>query len=111
VDYMLQQMTRILDGLQVYPERMKENMERSFGLLYSQRVLLKLADKGLARQKAYEMVQRNAMTAWRERTAFRDLLAADPDVMAQLSREELDECFDPAWYLRNISTIYRRVGL
>jgi adenylosuccinate lyase len=90
---------------------MKENMERSFGLLYSQRVLLKLADKGLARQKAYEMVQRNAMTAWRERTAFRDLLAADPDVMAQLSREELDACFDPAWYLRNISTIYRRVGL
>jgi adenylosuccinate lyase len=111
VDYMLHQMTRILDGLQVYPERMKENMERSFGLLYSQRVLLKLADKGLARQQAYEMVQRNAMTAWRERTAFHDLLAADPEVMAQLSREELDECFDPAWYLRNIGTIYRRVGL
>jgi adenylosuccinate lyase len=86
-------------------------MERSFGLLFSQRVLLKLTDKGLARQKAYEMVQRNAMTAWRERTAFRDLLAADPDVMAQLSLEELDACFDAAWYLRNISTIYRRVGL
>jgi adenylosuccinate lyase len=51
------------------------------------------------------------MTAWRERTAFRDLLAADPDVMAQLSLEELDACFDAAWYLRNISTIYRRVGL
>src|SRR5882762_8904813 len=111
VDYMLHQMTRILDGLQVYPERMKENMERSFGLLFSQRVLLKLTDKGLARQKAYEMVQRNAMTAWRERTAFRDLLAADPEVMAHLSVEQLDACFDPAWYLRNISTIYRRVGL
>jgi adenylosuccinate lyase len=111
VDYMLHQMTRILEGLQVYPERMKENMERSFGLLFSQRVLLKLTDRGLARQQAYEMVQRNAMTAWRQRTPFRDLLAADPDVMARLSREELDECFDPAWYLRNISTIYRRVGL
>jgi len=108
---MLHQMTRILDGLQVYPERMKENMERSFGLLYSQRVLLKLADKGLARQKAYEMVQRNAMTAWRERTAFRESPGRGSDVMAQLSREELDACFDPAWYLRNISTIYRRVGL
>jgi len=111
VDYMLHQMTRILDGLQVYPERMKENMDRSFGLLFSQRVLLKLTDKGLARQKAYEMVQRNAMTAWRERTAFRDLLAADADVMARLDLRELDACFDPTWYLRNIGTIYRRVGL
>jgi adenylosuccinate lyase len=108
---MLHQMTRILAALQVYPERMRENMDRSFGLLFSQRVLLKLTAKGLARQVAYEMVQRNAMTAWRERTAFRDLLAADPDVTAQLSRQELDECFDPAWYLRNIGAIYRRVGL
>jgi adenylosuccinate lyase len=111
VDYMLHQMTRILDGLQVYPERMRENMDRSFGLLFSQRVLLKLTDKGLPRQQAYELVQRNAMAAWRERTAFRDLLAADPDVMTHLSRQELDGCFDPAWYLRNIDAIYRRVGL
>jgi adenylosuccinate lyase len=111
VDYMLHQMTRILDGLQIYPERMRENMERSFGLLFSQRVLLKLTDTGLARQKAYEMVQRNAMTAWRDRTAFRDLLAADSEVMARLSRAELDGCFDPAWYLRNVGAIYRRVGL
>jgi adenylosuccinate lyase len=111
VDYMLHQMTRILDGLQVYPDRMRENMERSFGLLYSQRVLLKLTDKGLPRQQAYEMVQRSAMTAWRERTAFRALLAADPDVMARLTPRELDECFDPAWYLRNVGAIYRRAGL
>ena len=111
VDYMLHQMTGILEGLQVYPERMRENMDRSFGLLFSQRVLLKLTETGLARQKAYELVQRNAMTAWRERTAFRDLLAADPEVMARLSRQELDACFDPAWYLRNIGAIYRRVGL
>ena len=107
VDYMLHQMTRILDGLQVYPERMKENMERSFGLLFSQRVLLKLTDKGLARQKAYEMVQRNAMTAWRERTAFRDLLAADPDVMAQLSlggaRRVLRSRVVPAQYQHDLS--------
>jgi adenylosuccinate lyase len=111
VDYMLHQMTGILEGLQVYEERMRENMDRSFGLLFSQRVLLKLTDTGLARQKAYELVQRNAMTAWRERTAFRDLLAADPEVMARLSRQELDACFDPMWYLRNIGAIYRRVGL
>src|SRR5262249_1287445 len=76
VDYMLSQMTRIVEGLVVNPERMKENMERSFGLMYSQRVLLKLADKGLPRQRAYELVQANAMRAWRERRALRPLPAA-----------------------------------
>ncbi len=111
VDYMLHQMTRIIDGLQVYPERMKENMARSFGLMFSQRVLLTLAEKGLPRQQAYELVQRNAMRAWRERAAFRDLLAADPDVMARLTPGELDSCFDPAWYLRNVDAIYRRAHL
>jgi adenylosuccinate lyase len=111
VDYMLDQMTRIIEGLQVYPQRMKENMERSFGLMFSQRVLLKLTDKGLPRQRAYELVQRNAMRAWRERAAFRDLLAADPEVMGHLPPAELDGCFDPAWYLRNVDAIYRRAGL
>lgn len=111
VDYMLDQMTRIVEGLQVYPQRMKENMERSFGLMFSQRVLLKLTDKGLPRQRAYELVQRNAMRAWRERAAFRDLLAADPEVMGHLTPAELDGCFDPAWYLRNVDAIYRRAGL
>ena len=67
LDYMLDQMTRIVGGLQVYPERMRENMDRSFGLMFSQRVLLRLADKGLPRQRAYDLVQRNAMRAWRER--------------------------------------------
>ncbi len=111
VDYMLHQMTRIIEGLAVYPDRMRENMGRSFGLIFSQRVLLKLADKGLARQVAYEVVQRNAMRAWRERIAFRDLLAAEPEVMDRLTPSELDECFDPAWQLRNVDAIYRRVGL
>ena len=111
VDYMLHQMTRIIEGLQVYPERMKENMDRSFGLIYSQRVLLKLAEKGLPRQAAYELVQRSAMRAWRERTAFRDLLAADPEIMAKLTPGELDACFDPTWYLRNVDAVFSRAGL
>ncbi len=111
VDYMLHQMTWILEGLDVYPERMRENFERSHGLIYSQRVLLKLVEKGLARQRAYELVQKNAMTAWREQRSFHDLLAADPEVTALLSTEELKECFDPAWYLRNVDAIYRRLGL
>ncbi len=111
VDYMLHQMTRIIEGLEVYPQRMKENMERSFGLMFSQRVLLTLAEKGLPRQQAYELVQRNAMRAWKERVAFRDLLAADREVMGRLTPAELDGCFDPAWYLRNVDAIYRRAGL
>jgi len=111
VDYMLHQMTRIVDGLQVYPERMRENMERSFGLMYSQRVLLRLAETGLPRQVAYEIVQRNAMRAWRERTSFPVLLAADPEVTARLGPADLDACFDPTWYLRNVDAIYKRAGL
>jgi adenylosuccinate lyase len=111
VDYMLHQMTRIVEGLQVYPERMRENMERSFGLMYSQRVLLRLAETGLSRQQAYEIVQRSAMRAWRERTPFRALLAADPEVTARMGAADLDACFDPTWYLRNVDAIYKRAGL
>jgi adenylosuccinate lyase len=111
VDYMLHQMARIIEGLEVYPHRMKENMERSFGLMFSQRVLLMLADKGLPRQRAYELVQRNAMRAWKERVPFRDLLAADGEVMGRLTPAELDGCFDAVWYLRNVDAIYRRAGL
>jgi adenylosuccinate lyase len=111
VDYMLHQMTRIVEGLQVYPERMRENMERSFGLMFSQRVLLRLAETGLPRQQAYEMVQRNAMRAWRERAPFQALLAADPEVAERLSAADLDACFDPTWYLRNVDAIYKRAGL
>jgi len=111
VDYMLHQMTRIVEGLQVYPERMRENMERSFGLMYSQRVLLRLAETGLPRQQAYEIVQRNAMRAWRERTSFRALLAADPELTIRIGAADLEACFDPTWYLRNVDAIYKRAGL
>src|SRR3989304_5023105 len=111
VDYMLSRLTGIIRDLQVYPNRMKENMERSYGLMFSQRVLLKLADKGLPRQQAYEIVQRSAMRAWRERTDFHALLAADPQVTARLAPTDLAACFEPAWYLRNVDAIYRRAGL
>jgi len=111
VDYMLHRMTGIIEGLQVYPERMKENMEQSYGLMFSQRVLLKLADTGLPRQHAYEIVQRNAMRAWQERISFKALLEADPEVTARLQPADLAACFEPAWYLRNVDSIYRRAGL
>ena len=91
--------------------RMRENMERSFGLMFSQRVLLRLAETGLPRQQAYEIVQRNAMRAWRERAPFRTFLAEDPEVTARLTAADLDACFDPTWYLRNVDAIYKRAGL
>jgi adenylosuccinate lyase len=111
LDYMLHQMTRILSGLQVYPARMRDNLDRSHGLVFSQRVLLKLTEGGLARQAAYEVVQRSAMRAWREQRSFHDLLAGDPEVAAILTPEELKACFEAGWFVRNVDAAYRRVGL
>jgi adenylosuccinate lyase len=111
LDYLLAQMARILEGLVVDAERMRENLDRSYGLVYSQRVLLALTDAGLPRQAAYEMVQRDAMRAWRERRSFLECLQEDDGVTARLSAEALKGCFDPAWYLRHVDTVYRRLGL
>ncbi|MBI2161324.1 MAG: adenylosuccinate lyase [Candidatus Rokubacteria bacterium] len=111
LDYILHLTTFIVEKLDVDPARMAENLELSHGLVYSQRVLLKLTDAGLPRQVAYEIVQRNAMRAWKERRPFFDLLAADPAVTERLSPGELKGCFDPAWYLRNVDAIFKRVGL
>src|SRR5438034_1015140 len=111
LDYLLDLTAFILEGLDVDPARMAENLDKSYGLVYSQRVLLKLTDAGLARQVAYEIVQRNAMRAWRERRSFLELLAAEPEVSGRLTADELKACFDPAWYLRHVDAIFKRIGL
>jgi adenylosuccinate lyase len=111
LDYMLDLAAFILEGLDVDPARMAENLEASHGNIYSQRVLLKLTEAGLARQVAYELVQRHAMRAWKERRPLLELLAADPAVAEKLSPPELKACFDPAWFVRNVDTIFRRAGL
>jgi adenylosuccinate lyase len=111
LDYALGQAVRILDGLRVYPDRMRENLDRSYGLVYSQRVLLALADAGLARQAAYELVQRNAMRAWDERRPFLECLEADAEVIRHVTPEALKACFDPGWYLRHVDDVFRRAGL
>src|SRR5919108_1061792 len=110
LDYILDLTAFIVEGLEVDPARMAENLEASYGLIYSQRVLLKLTEAGLARQKAYELVQKNAMRAWRERRSFYELLAGDPAVTEHLAPAELKACFDPSWYLRNVNAIFRRAG-
>jgi adenylosuccinate lyase len=111
LDYMLDLFTFIIRGLLVYPERMRENIDASYGLAFSQRVLLALIDKGVTRQAAYKLVQRNAMRAWQERAPFLDLLCDDPEVMSHISRDELGSLFDYNFYLKHVDDSFRRLGL
>jgi adenylosuccinate lyase len=111
LDYVLDLTTFIVEGLDVDPTRMAENLDLSQGNIYSQRVLLKLTESGLARQVAYELVQRHAMRAWKERRPLLELLAADPAVTERLGPADLKACFDPAWYVRNVEAVFRRAGL
>ncbi len=109
IDYMLNRMRSILDGLVVYPERMMENINRTHGLIYSQRVLLALIDKGVLRDEAYLMVQRNAMRSWEEGADFKTLLSKAPDISRRLTADELAELFDISYHLKHVDTIFERV--
>jgi adenylosuccinate lyase len=111
VDYILPLFTSIMQGLQVYQQRMKRNIALTKGLIFSQRVMLTLINKGLSRQKAYELVQRNAMKAWKRNRSFLNLLKADPEVTAVLSPSELEQNFDEQYYLRYIDDVFKRLGL
>lgn len=112
LDYMIARFTDIMDKLLVYPQNMKKNLDKTRGLVFSQRVLLALARKGLTREAAYKIVQENAMKVWNgEADSFRALIENDPGVHPLLSSEELDECFDPAQSLRHVDYIFKRVGI
>jgi adenylosuccinate lyase len=111
LDYALSIFTYVMKGLQVYPERMKENLEITQGLIFSQRVMLALIEKGLSREKAYKMVQRNSMKSWKERVSFLGLLLKDPDVSRHLTKSELKSIFDYNYFLRYVDEVFHRVGL
>ncbi|OGN91401.1 MAG: adenylosuccinate lyase [Chloroflexi bacterium RBG_13_50_10] len=111
LDYILNIFTSVMKGLQVYPENMRRNLELTQGLVFSQRVLIALIDKGLSRQKAYELVQRNAMKAWKQRTSFLELLKTDSDVKGHLSEKELKSLFDYSYFIRHADKVFRRLGL
>jgi len=111
LDYCLALFNSIIKGLQVYPQRMKKNLEFTKGLVFSQRVMLALIDKGLSRQKAYELVQQNAMKAWKGNKDFLNLLKADPEITATLPQPELEPLFDYQYYLRYVDDIFERLGL
>jgi len=108
--YMLKKACWLVDKLNVYPENMAANLERSFGLVYSQRVLLAFVEAGFLRDDAYRIVQRSAMKAWEEKTPFRDLLEADSEVAGRLSTDALDACFRPDDQLRNVAVIFDRLA-
>jgi adenylosuccinate lyase len=109
VDYMLHRLTGILSGLQVYPERMKENMGLSCGLYNSQKVLIKLTEKGLTREEAYALVQKKAMESWKTGKEFKKLLSHDKTVKRYLSAKEIEDIFDLKHYFKNIGFIFERV--
>ncbi len=110
-DHMVQQMIRVIRELNVYPQQLLYNLELTGGLIYSQRVLLELVESGLSREEAYDLVQRCAMESWERGISFKDLLAAEEILAQRLSKEKLDDCFDPAYYLRRVDYIYKRLGI
>lgn len=108
-DYVLHRLCRLLEGLRIMPENMARNMECSFGLYFSQRVLTALIETGIPRQEAYVMVQRNAMKSWETRQPFPELIKADPEINSRLSEETFAGLFDPQFYLRHEGDILKRV--
>ena len=111
LNYMLNRFGNIVKNLTVFPENMKRNMGRTFGLIYSQRILLALIDKGLVREEAYDTVQPLAMQAWDEQVQFRTLVDASEKITSYLTKEELDECFDYNYHLQHVDMIFERLGL
>ncbi|MER2261072.1 MAG: adenylosuccinate lyase [Psychrobacillus sp.] len=111
LNYMLNRFSNIVKNLTVFPENMKRNMDSTLGLIYSQRVLLALIDKGLARETAYDTVQPLAMKAWESQKAFRSFVDADEKITSLLTKEELDDCFDYNYHIQHVDMIFDRLGL
>ena len=111
LNYMLNRFGNIVQNLTVFPENMKRNMDRTFGLIYSQRILLALIDKGLVREEAYDTVQPLTARAWDEQTQFRPLVEANEKITTLLSKEELDDCFNYNYHIQRVDEIFERCGL
>ena len=111
LDYMLHRFGKIIKNLNVFPDRMKHNMDETLGLIYSGRVLLKLVNSGMTREDAYDLIQKYTAKCWADHVPYRPLLEADPIVAKQLTKEDLDDAFDYHWHLRHVDDIFHRVGL
>jgi len=111
LDYMLNRFGTIVKNLTVFPENMKRNMQSTYGVPFSGRVLTKLIDKGYSREQAYDTVQPKAMMAWEQQRSFRNIIEADEEIRGQLSLDEIADCFDPTWHLKHVDTIFTKLNL
>lgn len=111
LDYMLNRFGNILKNLTVFEDRMRENIYATHGVIFSQRFMLKLVDKGWSREKAYDTVQPQAIKAWNEGLDFKALMKSVPEVTSTLSDEEIEDCFDPTYQTKNVDTVFKRVGI
>lgn len=111
LDYALNRFNNILTNILVFEENMMANINKTNGLIYSQRVMLALIDKGWSREKAYDIIQPLAMKSYKEKISYKDLLADDKEIMSIINLKELNELFNPGYYLRNVDNIYKRIGL
>jgi len=109
IDYMLARLTKILRGLNVYPDRMLENINKSFGLYNSQRVMLALIEKGMSRENAYQFVQKSAMESWSSKRDFKEIIKNDKEIKQYLSSNEITKLFNLSFYTKNVNYIFRRV--
>jgi len=111
LNYMLNRLGNIIKNLTVFPENMKRNMQATYGVPFSGRVMTKLIDKGFSREQAYDTVQPRAMQAWETKVQFREIIEATEEITSVLSPEEIEDCFNPAWHLKHVDTIFSRLGL
>ncbi|WP_047983110.1 adenylosuccinate lyase [Ornithinibacillus californiensis] len=111
LNYMLNRFGNIVKNLTVFPENMKRNIDRTHGVIFSQRVLLALIDKGMSREEAYDIVQPKAMEAWETEVHFRELVKKEDRITALLSESEIENCFDYTYHLKNVDVIFERIGL
>ncbi|SEM21958.1 adenylosuccinate lyase [Paenibacillus sp. cl141a] len=111
LNYMLNRFGNIVKNLTVFPENMKRNMARTYGVPFSGRILTKLIDKGFSREQAYDTVQPRAMQAWEEQRQFREIVESTPEITEVLSAEEIEDAFNPSWHLKHVDTIFAKLGL
>jgi adenylosuccinate lyase len=111
LDFALHRMNGILGGLRVYPERMRQNLAKTEEFTASEKILLTLVKKGMARQKAYEMIQKHALHAWTNGVSFRSLVESDPELSKKLTARELEKCFDLSDHFRHVDEIFKRAGI
>lgn len=111
LNYMLNRFGNIVKNLTVFPENMQRNIQRTYGVPFSGRVMTKLIDKGMSREQAYDTVQPRAMQAWEEQRSFKDIISETSEITSQLSNEEIEDAFNPAWHLKHVDTIFKKLGL